>query len=28
VNYHDLTFIDLLSKIYDYYPDPYVPIAS
>jgi hypothetical protein len=28
VNFHDLTFIDLLSKIYDYYPDPYVPIAS
>jgi len=28
VQYQGLTFEDLLNKIYDYYPDPYVPIAS
>ena len=28
VHLQGLSFPDLLSKIYDYYPDPYVPIAS
>lgn len=28
VKFQDLSFSDLLSKIYDYYPDPYVPLAS
>lgn len=28
IKFQGLTFGDLLAKIYDYYPDPYVPIAS